>query len=250
MSFVCEVFEHCYNSIRGGKLIEKENSRDKEYHFQDWFKSRLEELNENFDEPSRNSYPDFRMVNTALGFELKGLQYPGRIASYDANSQIPTGVHNGRTVYYVFGRYPAEPLDLKKYPVHDLIICHGDFINADHEYIHQNKHVKGFGSYGDIMIRDRKMYVAPTPYALTEGTENQITLIVPFDELMSKRYELVGELVRIQTKELIVGYEFDLVTNEIKAKKIDNPKAGQEHRFAAYRLSSETGPAVSLKADD
>lgn len=250
MSFVFDVFEHCYNSIRAGKLIEKESTRDKEFHFQDWFKSRLEELNRNFDEPSRNSYPDFRMVNDALGFEIKGLQYPGRITNYDSNSQVPTGLHNGRTVYYVFGRYPKEPLNPKSYPVHDLIICHGDFINADHEYIHKNKSIKGFGSYGDIMIRDRKMYVAPTPYALTEGTENQITLIVPSDESIPDGFRAVGELVRVETEKLIVGYEFDLVTNELKAKKIDNPKAGEEHRFSAYRVSSDTGPHVSIKADD
>ena len=42
----------------------------------------------------------------------------------------------------------------------DLVVCHGDFLNADHDYVHKNKSVKGFGSYGDIMIRDRKMYVA------------------------------------------------------------------------------------------
>lgn len=250
MSFVFKVFEHCYNSVRDGKLIEKENSRDKEYHFQDWFKSRLEELESNFDEPSRNTYPDFRMVNEALGFELKGLQYPGRITNYDSNSQVPTGLHNGRTVYYVFGRYPKEPLNPKKYPVHDLIICHGDFINSDHEYIHKNKSVKGFGSYGDIMIRDRKMYVAPTPYALTEGTENQITLIVPSDLVAPEGFRSIGELVRVETEKLIVGYEFDLITNEIKAKKIDNPSSGLEHRFKAYRVSSDKGPLVSLKEED
>ena len=54
----------------------KESRRDKEYHFQDWFRERLEELGENFDEPSRNSYPDFKMVSHTLGFEIKGLQYP------------------------------------------------------------------------------------------------------------------------------------------------------------------------------
>ena len=46
----------------------------------------------------------------------------------------------------------------------DLVVCRGDFLNADHTYVHKNKSVKGFGSYGDIMIRDRKMYVAPTPF--------------------------------------------------------------------------------------
>jgi aminoglycoside phosphotransferase len=59
----------------------------------------------------------------------------------------------------------------KQYPIIDLVICHGDFLNADHNYIHENKSVKGFGSYGDIMIRDRKMYVAPT------RASNLITLV-------------------------------------------------------------------------
>jgi hypothetical protein len=39
----------------------------------------------------------------------------------------------------------------------DLVLCRGDFLNADHNYVHKNKSIRGFGSYGDIMIRDRKM---------------------------------------------------------------------------------------------
>jgi hypothetical protein len=54
------------------------------------------------------------MVNEPLGIELKGLQYPGRITNYDSNSQVPTGDHNGRTIYYVFGKYPKEPLNPTK----------------------------------------------------------------------------------------------------------------------------------------
>ena len=57
----------------------------------------------------RNSYPDFRIVSHIEGYELKGLAYPGRDASFDSNSQVPTGLHNGRTIYYVFGRYPKIP---------------------------------------------------------------------------------------------------------------------------------------------
>jgi hypothetical protein len=49
------------------------------------------------------------MVSTTGGYELKGLAYPGRDASFDSNSQVPSGFHNGRTIYYVFGRYPKEP---------------------------------------------------------------------------------------------------------------------------------------------
>ena len=118
------------------------------------------------------------MVATTEGYELKGLAYPGRDASFDSNSQVPTGFHNGRTIYYVFGRYPKNP-DGNSYPVLDLVICHGDFLNADHEYVHKNKSVKGFGSYGDILIRDRKMYVVPTPFRIAEGLAHQLTLILP-----------------------------------------------------------------------
>ena len=83
---------------------------DKEFHFQDWFQARLDEIRLAYDPPTRNSYPDFRMVYSPVGYEVKGLAYPGREATYDANSQMPTGFHNGRTVYYVFGRYPNEAI--------------------------------------------------------------------------------------------------------------------------------------------
>ena len=54
-------------------------------------------------------------------------------------------------------------------------------MNADHDYEHKNKSVKGFGSYGDIMIRDRKMYVVPTPFHIVNGVAHQHTLIVAAD---------------------------------------------------------------------
>ena len=246
MSIIVDVFTKCYEAIRNGELIHRESQRDKEYHFQDWFKARLQELGENFDEPARNSYPDFRMVSHAVGFETKGLQYPGRIATYDCNSQVPTGFHNGREIMYVFGQYPKEPLNPKRYPVHDLIFCHGDFLNADHGYIHQNKSIKGFGSYGDIMIRDRKMYVAPTPFALTDGTEGQVTLIIPDGFSMPAELTKVGDLTRIEAEELIIGYEFDLNTNELTAKTAPNPPYGKVHRFIGCRMAKEPGPPVSM----
>ena len=59
------------------------------------------------------------MVATTEGYELKGLAYPGRDVNFDSNSQVPSGHHNGRTIYYVFGRYPKEP-DGDTYPVIDL----------------------------------------------------------------------------------------------------------------------------------
>jgi len=194
----------------------------------------------------RNSYPDFRLVHSADGFEIKGLAYPGREASYDCNSQVPSGSHNGRTIFYVFGRYPAEP-DGDTYPVLDLVICHGDFLNANHEYVHKNRSVKGFGSYGDIMIRDRKMYVAPTPFGLTSGTAHHQTLILPADALVDERFEQVGELVRVESPQIVVGYTFDLRSNSLTPECVANPAQGREHRFLAWRLQGMAGERVRMR---
>jgi hypothetical protein len=186
------------------------------------------------------------MVATTDGYELKGLAYPGRDASFDSNSQVPTGFHNGRTIYYVFGRYPKEP-DGNCYPVLDLVLCHGDFLNADHDYVHENKSVKGFGSYGDILIRDRKMYVVPTPFRLVEGLAHRQTLILPAGVEPGKGFVRVGNLCRREAGELIVGYTFDLKTNDLCPSTIANPGAGEEHHFRAWRLQRSRGEPVSMR---
>lgn len=241
-----EVFVQCAKAIGSGKLISRESRQDKEFHFQNWFKDRLAKTRLHFEVGGRNTYPDFRLVASTDGFEVKGLAYPGREANYDCNSQVPSGSHNGRTIFYVFGRYPANP-DGDSYPVLDLVICHGDFLNADHAYVHKNKSVKGFGSYGDIMIRDRKMYVAPTPFGLTTGTAHNQTLILPTDFPVDFRFQTVGNLIRRETGKLIVGYTFDLRTNTLNPDQVNNPMAGKEHEFVAYRLKGSGTEAVSLR---
>ena len=246
-STVADIFLQCNQAVRRGQLIHRTSQADKEFHFQDWFQSRLDEIQATYDPPARNSYPDFRLVHTPVGYEVKALAYPGREATYDANSQMPTGYHNGRTVYYVFGRYPKDP-DGDDYPVIDLVLFHGDFLNANHEYVHENKHITGFGSYGDVMIRDRKMYVAPTPFALTNGTAGQRTLILPSDDEVDERLESCGKLVRVETDHLLVGYNADLRNNTLAPQYVDNPSVGQEHRFVAYRATGTNGPAVTMKA--
>lgn len=251
-----DVFEHCVSAVLAGELIESLSAKDKEFHFQNWFQKRLEKLPLHFEGSGRNTYPDFSLVELTEGYEIKGLAWPGRERDYDSNSQVPTGVHNGRQIFYVFGRYPADTAShqdmgngRRQYPVVDLVVCHGDFLNADHEYVHKNKSVKGFGTYGDIMIRDRKMYVAPTPFALTEGTTGLMTLIVPESFAAPQdRFQQVGTLVRIEAAELVVGYTFDLRTNELKAERVPNPRAGTEHRFAAYRLKTQAEKPVSMVA--
>lgn len=239
------VFLACQEAIAGRRLVTRTSAADKEFHFQHWFAARLEEANVLFDPSGRNAYPDFVAAQTAEGFEVKGLAWPGREATYDANSQVPTGYHNGRTIFYVFGRYPAGVVE-HEYPVVDLVMCHGDFLNAHHEYVHKNRSFTGFGSYGDIMIRDRKMYVAPTPFALTSGTTGQRTLILPTDSPADDRLEAVGLLVRVESPRLVVGYEFGLVSNTLTPRYTDNPTAGTTHEFVAYRVRGEEGPPVLL----
>lgn len=222
------------------QFIRRESRSDKEFHFQNWVKLRLEETGLLFEQGGRNSYPDFRIVHSAEGFEIKGLAYPGRETTFDSNSQVPTGFHNGRVIYYVFGRYPANP-DGDQYPVTDLVLCHGDFLNADHEYKHKNKSVRGFGTYGDLMIRDRKMYVVPTPFALASNLAHFMTLVLPKETEPGEGFEMVGELVRTEAAQLVVAYKFDLRTNELMPEQMPNPNAGRQHNFRAWRLAGEAG---------
>lgn len=248
-----DVFEQCVLAVQGGDLIESVSAKDKEFHFQNWFQKRLQSLDIHFEGSGRNTYPDFCLVEHTEGYEIKGLAWPGREKNYDSNSQVPTGHHNGRQIFYVFGRYPADLSGYvdqsngsKQYPVVDIVVCHGDFLNADHNYVHKNKNVKGFGTYGDIMIRDRKMYVAPTPFALTEGTTGLMTLILPESISGDPRFQEVGRLTRMEADALVVGYKFDLSTNELSAERVANPNAGAQHRFVAYRLTNQTNKPVSM----
>lgn len=242
-----DVFRCCVEGMQEQKLIVRESAKDKEFHFQNWFEARLRETGLNYECGGRNSYPDFRLVAHAEGYEIKGLAYPGREVTYDCNSQVPSGYHNGRRIYYVFGRYPARP-DGRRYPVLDLVICDGDFLNADHEYVHSNQSIKGFGTYGDIMIRDRKMYVAPTPFGLLNGVAHQRTLIVPEGTDVGGGYIQVGRLIRKEADRLLLAYSFDLRSSEISTQWVDNPARGTEHCFIAFRLLGDSAESANLRA--
>ena len=246
MSLIPKVFKECVRAIRDEELIVRKDRNDKEFHFQNWFKARLQRIGADFDEPARNTYPDFRLVHYAEGYELKGLAYPGREADYDCNSQVPFGEHNGRQIFYVFGRYPKEP-DGNQYPVLDLVVCHGSFLNADNTYVHKNKSFRGFGSYGDILVRDRKMYVAPTPFALAEGTAHRRTLILPADMPVDPDLQKIAVLTRQEAEQIVIAYYFDLQTNELCTTLVANPNAGREHVFKAYRVDSDPVEPVTMR---
>jgi hypothetical protein len=244
---VVNLFRACVKAIRENRLIQRESRQDKEFHFQNWVDERLQETGAHYETGGRNEYPDFRLVHTAEGYEVKGLAYPGRVVDFDSNSQVPSGSHNGRSIYYIFGRYPVEP-DGNTYPVLDLVICHGDFLNADHAYVHRNRSVNGFGSYGDIKIRDRKMYVVPTPFGLVEGVAHTQTLILPAGmDVALAGLDQVGALTRQEANANIVGYAFDLRTNLLSAQTEPNPSAGREHRFHAWRFPGGVQQPVAMR---
>jgi len=180
------------------------------------------------------------------GYEVKGLQYPGRDRNFDCNSQVPTGYHNERTVFYVFGRYPKWEDHQRRYPITDLIVCHGDFLNATRNYAHKNCSTRGFGSYGDILLRDRKMYVAPTPFALTNGTIGNRTLILPENMKVDERFKEVGRLERTESDWLLSSYTFNFDKNNLKGDFADNPTKGKVHRFVAYRCKEAAGDPVEM----
>ena len=77
---VLSIFERCVEAIRNGTLVNRVSETDKEFHFQNWFQARLRETGLNFESSRRNSYPDFCLVATPDGYEVKGLAYPGRDA--------------------------------------------------------------------------------------------------------------------------------------------------------------------------
>jgi hypothetical protein len=52
---------------------------------------------------------------------------------------------------------------------------------------------------------------------------------------------MIGDLVRVETSNLVVAYRFDLRTNDLAPDTIPNPHAGREHRFRAWRPKGEAG---------
>ncbi|MCG7335270.1 hypothetical protein MHZ95_08275 [Sporosarcina sp. ACRSM] len=131
----------------------------------DWFFEGLRDLN-----PvslGANDHPDCVINN--VGFELKSLRTKGQI---QFNSTIPCGAfkHNDLQgeCYYVVARYKTD----RTYGyLTDYSIVDGDFFNDDRDcaFAHANTQETGFGSYGDGVVRHRKMYQFPSPHRTIEG---------------------------------------------------------------------------------
>lgn len=216
------LFLQCEAAVSDGVCISRESARDKEFAAQDWLKARLDEADLPYDASGRNTYPDFPLSgDPPEGFEVKSLAFPGRIKDYDANSQPPCGFHNGRAIFYVFIRYPARAGNT--YPLHDLVVCHGDFLNPMPDYMHRNDHIPHFGAYGDIKIRDRKMYVVRTPYSIADGLAGNRTLVLPSEWAAPNEFKAVGILKRREADEIPAGYEFDLKASKLHIDNEPNP---------------------------
>lgn len=224
--------------------IVRASSSDKEYHFQNWVKRRIEAVGLKYKELGRHGYPDFVLTDDMSGYEVKGLAHPGRVADFDCNSQLPLSIQDGRTVYYIFGRYP--PSNEQEFLVYDIVLCSASFLNAETHNENTNQSFRGAGSYGDILIRDRRMFVCATPYALASGTAGQATLILERTSAhLPEVLESVGQLQRVESDQVVTGYSFDLRTDTLKSERGPNPSAGATHSFEAYRVKGHgTGPVA------
>jgi hypothetical protein len=231
-------FHNAVPSVRGGE-------DDKEFHFQNWVKRRIQSTGLSFDPKGRNGYPDFILDDYAVGFEVKGLAHPGRVTDFDCNSQLPLAEHDGRKVFYIFGRYPQ--VKQVEYPVYDLVLCSATFLNTETSNSNKNQSFMGAGSYGDIRIRDRRMYVCKTPYALLTGTEQQATLILDSEvQKVPSILVQVGEIERLEADALVSGYSFDLQANKLSSQSVPNQHARTPHRFTAFKVGPAPRPPVQL----
>ena len=225
--------------------IVRASQQDKEYHFQNWVKRRIIATGLEYNELSRHGYPDFVLKSHRSGYEVKGLAYPGRDKDFDCNSQLPLAIHDGNVIYYIFGRYPASKEN--EFPVVDLVLCAASFLNAETENTNTNQSFRGAGSYGDILIRDRRMYVCATPYALATGTAGHATLILEAAASdMPNALEWVGQLQRIEAAEVVTGYSFDLKANTLRSDKEPSANAGLLREFSAYQIAGHVGGPVTL----
>ncbi len=230
-----KIFLSLAHGFHNSVPIVRASQQDKEYHFQNWVERRISAAGLQFQKLGRHGYPDFVLSEHPSGYEVKGLAVPGRIADFDCNSQLPLALQDGRAVYYIFGRYPNSTS--LEFPVHDLVLCSASLLNAETVNTNTNQSFRGAGSYGDILIRDRRMYVSPTPYALMPETVGHATLVLEGDSThVPAQLRNVGQFQRTESAEIVTGYSFDFATNELTSQRAPNASAGTNHLFNLYRV--------------
>ena len=56
----------------------------------------------------------------------------------------------------------------------------------------------------------------------------------------------IATLKRCEVERMVVAYNFDLRSNELKTDLVPNPNAGKEHVFKAYRMEGDPLSPVEL----
>ena len=210
------IFLEAANAMRSGVPMIPRSASDKEYFPQDWFIDRVDAVRFARDQQGRNSYPDFWVTsgNVTEGYEIKSLAFErGRPArsDYDCNSTVPSGRKGNRDIFLAFFLYTGRG-DAPR-PVHSLAIAHADVINCDFETAdeHENPAIHDFGSFGDGFIRNRKMYVFPTPFTIHPPGIGRASLIVPADwNIADPRLVRVAQIGRAISPTRISGYTIHL----------------------------------------
>lgn len=243
-----KVFESCATAVQS-EIPTHRPRDDKEFHFQRWVALRMGEVNISVPEGGRNTYPDFPVEGYGEAYEVKGITAGSREGDFDCNSALPSGEHNGMEVLYVFGRYENERDGGDSPKVLDLVIVHGSLLNAGGDYIADNKSMRVLGSYGDVLLRDRKMYVAYTPYRLLTNILGFTTIVLPKDwPERPSSFQKVGDVKRREADEILVGYEADLRANSLSGRFEPNHSAGKIHEFEAWTFEDDrAADAVELR---
>jgi len=68
-STVAEFYRRIIAARDSNQFIRRESRQDKEFHFQNWVKQRLVELEVPFEQGGHNSYPDFGIVPVTEGYD-------------------------------------------------------------------------------------------------------------------------------------------------------------------------------------
>lgn len=246
MSTVWAVFKACQEAVSAGIRTNRPPS-DKEFHFQNWVYDRIVKAGHSSAAVGRNTYPDFSIDGHGEAYEVKGITVGSRERDFDSNSALPSGTHNGNRVFYVFGRYEDEKTGGTAPRVLDIALVDGTFLNAGPGFVADNKSLRVLGSYGDILLRDRKMYAPYTPYKLLTGLRGHCTLVLPASESRpGSDFLEVGRFSRVEGERTLVAYRGDLEANTLTGEYESNPTGGQEHPFVAYRLEG-SGPADTVE---
>ena len=98
-----------------------------------------------------------------------------------------------------------------------------------------------------MLVRGRKIYVSPTPFALPVGTAHQQTRILPAGSHVDTRLREAGRLWRREPKKFVAGHAFHPNANTLVPERLDNPSAGRGHSFSAFWPKGLEGEEVAMR---